>query len=412
MTDQTLPVTKQEELSITYRPLSELLGWRWENNPKLHDDALIETSIRRYGFNDPVGVDAEHKFVSAGHGRLEFLARLKALYEAGHTDGFLPENIAARDGDWLVPTVTLVFKSREEAMMYALVHNRSNVSGLYASDYDAKKMKAALAKAQEAGQISLLSGIGFGAKDFQAGGFKAEFTKPFELSAPPTWDDPRAAVTPGASSAGAQAASAEPLTPDSHIGMVHLFLNKDTRALFIKRCEKIGRALNLADVTAVVWALVEREYNALQVASQPLPGQVGFDGVVVSDTPPAEVIPLNVQGLAPAASQPVDVIRPPASPYIDKAKSVVISTPIMTSWDTPEAVVPLEAPKEKAEKASASGPEWKGGLCAKCGGSGYTGMAINLQTKSQEKIMCERCEGFGDKESYDKARTPAQASML
>lgn len=189
----TQPATNQ--LAIQYFPLQTLLTWRWEDNPKLHTSTLIEGSVRKFGFNDPIGVDAHQSFVTEGHGRLEFLERIKRLYDTGHPDGFLPANIGvAPDSDWLIPCVNLVFATREEAILYALVHNRSNASGLREDDYDQKKMRAVVEARAKAGQISLLDGIGFGAVDFRQGGFRAEFTNPFELAEAPAWDDPRAVV--------------------------------------------------------------------------------------------------------------------------------------------------------------------------------------------------------------------------
>ena len=64
-------------LKIEYLLLSELVDKFLQTNPKLHDIGAISTSIRRYGFRDPLAIDATlnggEGGIAEGNGRLEAL---------------------------------------------------------------------------------------------------------------------------------------------------------------------------------------------------------------------------------------------------------------------------------------------------------------------------------------------------
>lgn len=428
-TEEEYPMTAPSGLTKEHRPLSQLLEWRWSDNPKAHQEELIESSVRQFGFNDPPEADEEHKLIVAGHGRLEFLARIKALYDANHPDGFLPSNIfLAADGDWLVPTILLTFESREQALRYALAHNRSGVASLRSEDYDKKKMAGALARQVEAGQIGFLGVIGFGQADFAKGGFGAEFEKPFQLAAPPAWDSPEAALAlaPGGVGGVPQTlggVDAATLPPDSHVGMVQLFLTRETRALLQKRCEKLARIMQVNSLTEVVWNLVQQAHEAqfgrdTELPSGVLPGQIGFTGEVVEgilhtgkgeawvefpETVVGEATELSpdgeVGGGAVGGSPSASIA--PSAPVISSTSPSSFELP---SWDAPQASVDVKA-------ATSGEPTWKGGLCPVCGGSGGE-YKFNPSTRQVERMKCAACGGAGDKASWEKAHNPQPVAML
>jgi hypothetical protein len=386
-------------LTREYRALSQLLAWRWEDNPKAHNEELIETSIRKYGFNDPPEVDEQHETIVVGHGRLEFLARIKALFDSDHPDGFLPQNILLLpDGDWGVPVIILQFPTREDALRYAMVHNRSNTATLRAEDYDQKKLTGALARAAEAGQLGMFGGIGFGQTELKAGGFGEGVTSLFDVPPPVdgAWDSPgnALALAPGGigeGTAGAPGAAAPSLPPDSHVGMLQLFFTQQTRAVFVKRCERLAKVLGLNSTTEVVGHLVQEAYRvnfgADEVPASVLPGQIGFGGEVVGGAP----------------EPPVGIS------LVQQVAGIVMGAMSLPDWNAADSAIDLNAPVVLPE---AGEPVWKGTLCPTCGGSGFTGMRINMETRKQEKIICDACEGAGDKESWDKAHTLQTVSLL
>jgi len=88
-------------------PLAQLR--RHPNNIKVHTDAQIEqlrASIRRYGFNDPIGVDANYVIIE-GDGRFQ------AALAEGLTE---------------VPVVVLSHLTEKERDAYAIAHNQTQLS--------------------------------------------------------------------------------------------------------------------------------------------------------------------------------------------------------------------------------------------------------------------------------------------
>jgi DNA modification methylase len=91
------------ELVVTLTPIEKLIPYA--NNSRTHSDeqiSLIASSIKEFGFNDPIAIDALHGII-AGHGRLA-AARLLGLHE--------------------VPTIQLGHLTREQQKAYVLAHNR------------------------------------------------------------------------------------------------------------------------------------------------------------------------------------------------------------------------------------------------------------------------------------------------
>lgn len=107
-------------LRIEYEPLDELLKLRDDGNPKKHSDEVIDESLARFGFVQPLLVDDASNVVGAGHGRL---GRLEAWRVGGKEP---PARIDVRDGRWFVPVVRGVsFKNATERRRYAVVDNRA-----------------------------------------------------------------------------------------------------------------------------------------------------------------------------------------------------------------------------------------------------------------------------------------------
>lgn len=80
-----------------------------EQNAKIHTDAQVDeivASIKRFGFNDPVGVWGENNLIVEGHGRVQ-AAKKMGLKE--------------------IPCVRLDHLTEDERKAYALVHNSTNM---------------------------------------------------------------------------------------------------------------------------------------------------------------------------------------------------------------------------------------------------------------------------------------------
>lgn len=108
---------------ITRLPLSELVGN--PGNPKAHDEALLDRSLTRFGYVEPIVRDDRTGMLISGHGRRETLERLKAAGEPP------PEGVTARkDGEWVVPVVTgWASKDDDEANAVLVQLNRATERG-------------------------------------------------------------------------------------------------------------------------------------------------------------------------------------------------------------------------------------------------------------------------------------------
>jgi DNA modification methylase len=119
-----IDVPRVGELRVEYVSLSDVQ--RWPRNPKAHDAAAINGSIRRFGFLDPMLRDENTGRIVEGHGRLDELERLRAA-------GAKPPKfvkVRAEDGAWLVPIIFGVsFKTEQEAGAYLLAHNKTTEKG-------------------------------------------------------------------------------------------------------------------------------------------------------------------------------------------------------------------------------------------------------------------------------------------
>jgi len=165
-----------DNLQVNYLRLDALEVMKWEQNPKLHVDNLLDESIEKFGFNDPIGVDYEHSIIVEGHGRIE---RLRNRKSAGKP---APKNIVidGADGEWIVPTVELSFADKNAAYLYAIAHNRSNTKDFHLEDYKTDK----LATMREAGQLDLLGFETLG-QSATMPKFELPELKPFDASSLP-----------------------------------------------------------------------------------------------------------------------------------------------------------------------------------------------------------------------------------
>ena len=117
------------QLSINYLLLSELSEKFLEGNAKRHDIGAICTSIKRYGFRDPLAIDAALNNgkggVVEGNGRLEALLCLRQQGEVPPAYIKLTES-----GDWAVPCIVGGNSATEaEGLAYSLDHNSLTMAG-------------------------------------------------------------------------------------------------------------------------------------------------------------------------------------------------------------------------------------------------------------------------------------------
>ena len=117
------------ELRLEYLLLSELADKFLKGNAKLHDIGKIADSIRRYGFRDPLALDAALNSgaggIAEGNGRLEALIWM-------HQQGQGPPAYIklTEDGDWAVPCVVGGDSTTEdEGIAYSLDHNSLTMAG-------------------------------------------------------------------------------------------------------------------------------------------------------------------------------------------------------------------------------------------------------------------------------------------
>lgn len=117
------------QLTIEYLLLSELSEKFLEGNAKLHDIGAISTSIRRYGFRDPLAIDAAlnggNGGIAEGNGRLEALLWI-------HQQGEKPPAYIklTEAGDWVVPCIIGGNSGSEaEGLAYSLDHNSLTMAG-------------------------------------------------------------------------------------------------------------------------------------------------------------------------------------------------------------------------------------------------------------------------------------------
>lgn len=115
-----------DRLQLEYRPLGALL--RAPRNAKDHDIGVLHGSISRFGYRDPIEIDAGTGTITAGHGRLETLQQKRLNGEPP------PRFVVDKDGDWHVPVVISDFESSAEAEAYLIANNRTQEIGGWLDD--------------------------------------------------------------------------------------------------------------------------------------------------------------------------------------------------------------------------------------------------------------------------------------
>lgn len=124
-----MTTTVAPQLTIEYLLLSELAEKFLEGNAKLHDIGAISTSIQRYGFRDPLAIDAtlnnSKGGIAEGNGRLEALLWM-------HRQGEKPPAYIklTETGDWAIPCIIGGDSTtEEEGLAYSLDHNSLTMTG-------------------------------------------------------------------------------------------------------------------------------------------------------------------------------------------------------------------------------------------------------------------------------------------
>ena len=90
----------------------------WNKNPKQHDSAAIEASLRKFGFVAPCVMDSKTNQLVAGHGRIESVLSMKSKGEDP------PEGVLVEGDSWLIPVRMKKFKNDTERRAYAIADNR------------------------------------------------------------------------------------------------------------------------------------------------------------------------------------------------------------------------------------------------------------------------------------------------
>lgn len=129
----------------------------WPRNPKGHDVAAIQASLRRFGFVAPLIRDAATKRLVAGHGRVEALLGMQAAGQEA------PQGVQVLGDEWFVPARTVAFVNAQEAEAYLLADNRLTEVGGWS---DAAELAAMLREMQERDADAL---VGTGFTDAAAG---------------------------------------------------------------------------------------------------------------------------------------------------------------------------------------------------------------------------------------------------
>lgn len=105
-------------MHIEMMPLPALLKMRHPKNPKSHSIDELMISFRRFDFVAPPTIDEATRIVTAGHGRLEALDKLRA------SGSLPPGNVEDREGVWWVPVIRGVsFKNDKERDAYLVADN-------------------------------------------------------------------------------------------------------------------------------------------------------------------------------------------------------------------------------------------------------------------------------------------------
>jgi len=361
-------------------PLETLLRWLWEDNPKLHQDVLIQHSIVEYGFNDRVGVCSKFMLILEGHGRLGSLKRLKDLVSQGDASAKIPLNIQPDPvlGDWLIPCDDHdQFATKEQAYQYALLHNRAGTTGLDLRDYDVAKLQKAINKAS-AGQQMGFELVGFGTDDFAQGSTSLGTTPAVAQPAQPVTGVvqlPKTAVFDPSNLSDAPTYQPNQ-APQSYVAMVtapdFASFIKVLSALTFGERKSLPEGSRFASVDGMKFLpewerlLVAKETLVVTPFAQqsaPLPGQITLAGDIVGD-----------KGVV---SQAVALMEGAETEQSNAPSSAMYHAPTEPTWDSD-------------------------GNCPICNGKGYAGTRVIAG--SSYKVYCTSCNASGTKSIWDEGR--------
>lgn len=142
---------------LEYLSLDVLAASTDPRNPKAHDTDLVESSIDRFGFVEPVVLDERTGRLVSGHGRVETLRTMK---EAG---ALPPDGVELVEGfaDWMVPAIVgWASRSDAEAAAALVALNRTTEVG----GWDERALTDLLERIDEANDWGL-SGTGYDEAD-------------------------------------------------------------------------------------------------------------------------------------------------------------------------------------------------------------------------------------------------------
>lgn len=245
-------MAKSGELRIEYVALDEVR--RWPRNPKLHDDAALERSLKRHGFVAPLLQDERTGKLVAGHGRLTALESLRDAGEAPparvHVD---------RKRGWLVPVVRgVAFETAAEAEAYLLADNRLVEAG----GWDQDLLREVVRDLDSAGME--LDGLGWSAASLDA------------LLAEVVIEEPEAAAVPAGSTRAAD------LAPPVQSRMVPIYLDAGSYQPTLDRLQALMAGHRLTDYTAALLFLLDH-YDATGVQGVPAGRPAGGDPFEVAE---------------------------------------------------------------------------------------------------------------------------------
>lgn len=143
---------------ISYLPISDLQPD--PRNPKSHALDVIDDSIGRFGYVEPIVLDERTGYIVSGHGRTK---TLQQMAERGETP---PEGLQIdADGNWLAPVVTgWASRSDSEAAAALIALNRTTELGGWVDD----ALLNILEELTEVDAEHGLEGIGFTDADLEA----------------------------------------------------------------------------------------------------------------------------------------------------------------------------------------------------------------------------------------------------
>lgn len=210
---------------------------KWPRNPRTHDDAAIERSIRKYGFVNPVIIDEKSGKLVAGHGRL---AALEALQAAGEPP---PARVqVGAGGRWRVPVLRgIAFNNAAEAEAYLVADNRISELG----GWDMESLREI---------VSDLSNDGL---ELDALGWSAAALDKLLADEPEKKSRVKAAGSGGGDTELTGLASAR---------MLPIYLSADTYQPTVDRMRAIMDAYRLTDYTALLLFLLD-QHTAVSAAT-------------------------------------------------------------------------------------------------------------------------------------------------